>query len=204
MPTWVWILIAIVAIAIVSGVIWRALAARRTKVLQDQFGPEYDRTADSAGSKRRAEAELAARQDRREQLNIRPLPAEARKRYAEQWEAIQARFVDTPAGAVSAADGLVSSVMADRGYPMDDFEQRAADVSVDHPQVVQNYRQARDISRASEQGQASTEDLRQAMQNYRVLFDELLGDNAADQSLGRQSDSRRDEMRETTQRSVSR
>jgi hypothetical protein len=195
MPSWVWILVALAAVVVVATVVWRALATRKTKELQERFGPEYDRTAGATGSKREAEAELAARQERREQLNIRPLPVEARERYAVQWSAVQTQFVDSPAAAVTAADGLVGAVMADRGYPMDDFEQRAADVSVDHPQVVQNYRQARDISRASEQGQASTEDLRQAMQNYRALFDELLGDDPADQPIGRQNGSRnRDEV----------
>lgn len=195
MPSWAWILIVVVAVVVVATVAWQALAARKTKELQERFGPEYDRTAGTTGSKREAEAELAARQDRREQLNIRPLPAEARQRYATQWSGVQTQFVDSPVAAVAAADGLVSSVMAERGYPMDDFEQRAADVSVDHPQVVENYRQAKKISRASEQGQASTEDLRQAMKNYRVLFDELLDDEAADQPVGRENGSRdRDEV----------
>jgi hypothetical protein len=187
-PSWVWILIAVAAVLVVAMIVWRALAARRSQELRARFGPEYDRMTSEAGSKRDAEAELSARQERREQLNIRPLPAEARERYATQWSAVQTQFVDSPGAAVSAADGLVSSVMADRGYPMDDFEQRAADVSVDHPNVVDNYRQAKKISRASEQGQASTENLRQAMQNYRALFDELLGDDTADQPMARETD----------------
>lgn len=195
MPSWAWILIAVVAVAVVAAVVWRALAARKTKELQERFGPEYDRTAGATGSKRAAEAELAARQVRREQLNIRPLPVEARQRYASQWSAVQTQFVDSPGAAVAAADGLVSSVMAERGYPMDDFEQRAADISVDHPEVVENYRRAKKISRASEQGQASTEDLRQAMQNYRALFDELLDGGAADEPLARENGNRdRDEL----------
>ena len=201
MPTWAWILIVVLAVVVVATVLWRGLAARKTKELQERFGPEYDRTAGATGSKREAEAELAARQDRREQLNIRPLPIEARNRYASQWSAVQTQFVDAPVAAVAAADGLVSSVMAERGYPIDDFEQRAADVSVDHPQVVENYRQAKKISRASEEAQASTEDLRQAMQNYRVLFDELLDDGAADEPIGRENGFRgRDEVAD--QRSV--
>lgn len=190
MPSWLWIVIAVAAAVLVAAVVWRALATRKTRGLQERFGPEYDRAAVSAGSKREAEAELAARQDRRQQLNIRPLRAEARERYAEQWAVVQTQFVDSPGAAVTAADGLVSSVMADRGYPMDDFEQRAADVSVDHPHVVENYRQAKDISRASEQGRASTEDLRRAMQNYRALFDELLGEDDADQPVAREHDPR--------------
>jgi|SRR3954465_9619246 len=195
MPSWAWILIAIAVILVVAAIVWRALAARKTKDLQGRFGPEYDRTASATGSKRAAESELAARQERREQLNIRPLPAESRTRYADQWASVQTQFVDSPAAAVAAADGLVNSVMTDRGYPMDDFEQRAADISVDHPHVVQNYRQARDIARASERGEASTEDQRQAMQNYRALFDELLGDDSADQRLDRDtSQGGRDEI----------
>lgn len=185
MPTWVWLVIVLVAIVVIAGAVWQALAAKRTKRLQERFGPEYDRAARSVGSKRQAEAELASREERREQLNIRPLPPEARQRYAGRWETVQAQFVDSPAVAVSAADSLVSAVMADRGYPMDDFNQRAADVSVDHPQVVENYRDAKAISRSAQQGQASTEDLRRAMQNYRALFDELLGDDGGDESLGR-------------------
>jgi hypothetical protein len=205
MPSWVWILFAVAVVVIVAGVVWRALAARKTKELQERFGPEYDRTASAIGSKREAEQELAARQERREQLNIRPLPADARKRYASQWAAVQAQFVDAPAAAVADADGLVSSVMADRGYPMDDFEQRAADISVDHPQVVQNYRQARGISHAAQQGQASTEDLRQAMQNYRALFDELLSEEPTDQSIGHVNGARsRNQLATATKGSVRR
>ena len=202
MPAWGWVLIAIGVLVVLAAIAWRALAARRTRSLQNRFGSEYDRTADQLGGTRQAEAELAAREERREQLTIRPLPAEARQRYAGQWQAIQAQFVDSPEAAVAAADGLVTSVMADRGYPTDDFEQRAADVSVDHPHVVQNYREARDISRASDRGQATTEDLRRAMQNYRSLFDELLGEDASDQALGRERDDReRGEIRDRGERS---
>jgi hypothetical protein len=197
MPTWGWVLIGIAVIVVLAAIVWRALVARRTQSLQNRFGSEYDRTADELGGRRQAEAELSAREERREQLTIRPLPAETRHRYAAHWKAIQAQFVDSPAAAVAAADGLVTSVMADRGYPTDDFEQRAADVSVDHPHVVQNYREARDISRASDRGQATTENLRRAMQNYRALFDELLGDDAADQPLGRERyEGEPDEVRE--------
>jgi hypothetical protein len=197
MSTLVWVVIAVVVVVVVGLVFWRALAARRTRALRERFGPEYDRTATKAGSKHEAETELASRQERREQLNIRSLPAETRRRYAQRWEAVQAQFVDSPTEAVSAADDLVSSVMAERGYPVDDFEQRAADVSVDHPDVVQNYRQAHQISQASNQGQASTEDLRQAMQNYRALFDELLDEDSADQPVGRDNGTDRAVANET-------
>lgn len=188
MPGWGWALVIVGAVVVVAIVMWRALAARRTRSLQERFGPEYDRTATVAGNRRAAEAELAGRQERREQLNIRPLPPEARRRYARQWETVQTQFVDSPPAAIAAANGLVSSVMADRGYPIDDFDQRAADVSVDHPAVVENYRQAHEISSRSARGDATTEDLRQAMQNYRSLFDELLADGAADMALARDAD----------------
>jgi hypothetical protein len=206
MPTWGWVLIGVAILVVLAAIVWRSLAARRTHHLQNRFGSEYDRTAEELGGRRQADAELSAREERREQLTIRPLPAEARQRYAGQWRAIQAQFVDSPAAAVAAADGLVTSVMSDRGYPTDDFEQRAADVSVDHPHVVQNYREARDISRASDRGDATTEDLRQAMQNYRALFDDLLGDDAADQPLGRErQDGEPDEVRDRDgRRSVTR
>lgn len=176
MPAWLVVLIVVVALAVLGVVVWLALSTRRTQKLQERFGPEYDRTAEDSGSKRKAEAELAAREERREHLNIRPLPDEARRRYADLWQTVQTQFVDSPAMAVSSADGLVGSVMADRGYPMDDFEQRAADVSVDHPTVVENYRSAHAISARAAAGDVTTEDLRQAMQHYRALFDELLED----------------------------
>ena len=133
MATWVWILIAAAAVLIVAMVAWGMMKRRQTKQLQSQFGPEYDRTVETADSKRAANAELAARRDRREQLDIRPLSSAARERYIDQWQIVQAQFVDNPSGAVSSADQLIQSAMADRGYPVKDFETRAADVSVDHP-----------------------------------------------------------------------
>ena|SRR5437016_11928510 len=155
MPSWVWVLIAIAVVAVVAVVLWQGLARRRTGRLQQQFGPEYDRTVGTTGSKRDAEAELQAREERRQQLEIRPLPQAARDRYLQSWERVQAQFVDDPRGAVAGADSLIQSVMAERGYPVDDFEQRAADVSVDHPQVVENYRKGHDLARASARGDDS-------------------------------------------------
>ena len=175
MSGWLWIVIVVAVLVLIAVVAWRALASRRTRSLQDRFGPEYERATETAGSRRQAEAELAAREERREQLTIRPLPTEARRRYASQWQVVQVQFVDSPVAAVSSADALVTTVMTDRGYPLDDFEQRAADVSVDHPELVGNYRRAREISRLSADGRATTEELRQAMTHYRSLFDELLG-----------------------------
>ncbi len=188
MPGWAWAVVIVVVVVAVAVVMWRALAARRTRSLRERFGPEYDRTATAAGDRRAAEAELAARRERREQLDIRSLPADARQRYARQWEMVQTQFVDSPPAAIAAADGLVNAVMADRGYPTDDFDQRAADVSVDHPAVVENYRQAHEISSRSARGEATTEDLRQAMQNYRSLFEELLADGAADAPVTRHAE----------------
>ena len=184
MPGWAWALVAVGALVVVALVIGQAMKQRRTRALQGRFGPEYDRTLDGAESKRDAEAELSARADRRDELEIRPLTTAARERYLVEWQRVQAKFVDDPDGAVRDADVTIQSVMADRGYPVDDFEQRAADVSVDHPQVVENYRLGHRLARASSLGDGTTEDLRQAMQHYRLLFEELVED-VADAPLDR-------------------
>jgi len=174
MPTWAWILIAIAAVAIIGAIAWSAFSARRRRGLQDRFGDEYDRTVADAPSRREAEAELSERERRREELDIRPLEQSRRDRYASQWQNTQAAFVDNPEEAVAEADRLIQQVMRERGYPVDDFDQRASDLSVDHPEVITNYRAAHDISRANDRGNASTEDLRTAMVHYRALFAELL------------------------------
>ena len=174
MPAWGWILIAIGIVVVIAAVVMSMLSKRRTKQLQSQFGPEYDRTVDSADNRRKAESELAARQERREQLAIRPLSSAARERYMSQWQNVQAQFVDSPGAAVTSADQLIQSVMAERGYPVDDFESRAADVSVDHPHVVANYREGHRLAESHANGNGSTEELRQAMRHYRALFDELV------------------------------
>ena len=175
MDAWIWAIIAVVVVVVAALAIWQVTARQRRERLRGRFGPEYDRTLDrTAGDRRAAESELAEREKRREQLEIRPLSAAARDRYSGSWREVQALFVDEPRTAVRDADQLVISVMRERGYPMDDFEQRAADVSVDHPDVVENYRAAHRISEASERGDATTEDLRQAMRHYRALFEDLL------------------------------
>jgi hypothetical protein len=174
MHTWVWIVIAVVVAIVVLGVVASALRTRRSRSLQDRFGREYDRTVDKAGCRREAEQELTEREKRHEELELRPLSPDARERYLQQWQATQGRFVDDPTGAVSEADKLVQRVMRDRGYPVDDFEQRAADISVEHPDLVEKYRTANGIARASERGEASTEDLRHSVRHYRALFVELL------------------------------
>ena len=174
MPTWGWIIIAVAIVAVVALAVWAAMRARRTRELRSTFGPEYERTMETEGSRKDAESELQARRRRRQQLAIRPLAPEERERYRAEWQAVQSRFVDQPGPAVREADLLVTRVMRDRGYPMEDFEQQAADVSVDHPDVVQNYRSAHAIYVRMEAGEEGTEALRQAMVHYRALFDELL------------------------------
>jgi hypothetical protein len=173
------ILVVIVLLALLAFFAGRQ---RRSRKLQDRFGPEYDRTVEQAGDRRAAEAELQERAERRERFDIVPLEAEARTRYIEAWRHTQAQFVDEPAEATREADRLITSVMRDRGYPVDDFDQRAADISVDHPQVVDDYRAAHAIAAANDRSEASTEDLRQALVHYRSLFEELLEDRHPDRS----------------------
>jgi hypothetical protein len=171
---------AIVVIVIVAAVIVLAAIAvavsrrRRSQQLQQRFGTEYQHVVTDTGSRRDAEQELESREKRRSELDIRPLDREARDDYAASWEEIQAAFVDSPSDAVGRADRLVHQVMSHRGYPVDDFEQRAADISVDHADVVSDYRAAHDISLRNDAGEASTEDLRLAMVHYRSLFSDLL------------------------------
>ncbi len=176
------LLIAIlIVVVLLAGLAFFASRQRRSRRLKDRFGPEYDRTVAETGNRRAAESELQERAQRRERLDIVPLEPAAHDRYVAAWHQTQARFVDEPGEAVREADRLVTSVMRDRGYPIDDFEQRAADISVDHPQVVDDYRAARRIAEANDRSEASTEDLRQAFVHYRSLFEELLEVGPADQ-----------------------
>jgi hypothetical protein len=174
MDTWVWIVIAVIVAIAVLGIVASALRTRRSRSLQDRFGREYDRTVDKSGGRREAEQELRKREKRHQELELRPLSQNLRERYLQEWQGTQGQFVDDPRGAVSEADDLVQRVMRDRGYPVDDFEQRAADISVEHPDLVEKYRTANGIARASERGEASTEDLRHSVRHYRALFVELL------------------------------
>jgi len=164
----------IVVVLIVLGAVWFLARKRRSDKLQERFGPEYERAVSDFGGRGQAESELEARRRRVEQLNVRPLSAPDQERFAIAWRSAQARFVDDPSGAIAEADKLVGELMQTRGYPVGDFEQRAADVSVNHPNVVTNYRAAHLIALDSERGAASTEDLRQAMVHYKALFEDLL------------------------------
>jgi hypothetical protein len=164
---------AAVVVAIVAA-IWAYTSTQKTKKLRSKFGPEYNRLARAEGDARSAEKELQAREKRVAKLDIKPLTEQQRNEFADAWEHLQARFVDNPAGAVADADILVQKVMSVRGYPVTDFEQRVADVSVDHPAVVQNYRIAHEI--AGRKDGAVMEKLREAMIHYRALFADLLHD----------------------------
>jgi FtsZ-interacting cell division protein ZipA len=173
MNTTAFVILAIVIVAIAVGAFFY-LRRRRSETLRKQFGPEYKHAVDQYGDQRKAEAELAEREKRVRKLDIRGLTADEQNRFSGNWKKAQARFVDAPSPAVSEADGLVKELMLARRYPVGEFEQRAADISVDHPDVVNNYRAAHEIARRNKSGKASTEDLRQAMVHYRSLFEELL------------------------------
>jgi FtsZ-interacting cell division protein ZipA len=174
MATWVWIVIAAAVVIVLLAIVWSATRAKRTRALQGTFGREYDRTVEQTGDRREAERELLERQKRHDELDLRPLSPESRERYVRRWRSTQARFVDDPKGAVAEADQLVQDVMQERGYPTKDFDRRVDNISVDHPDLVEKYRTADGIARASERGEASTEDLRHSVRHYRALFAELL------------------------------
>jgi hypothetical protein len=170
-------IMVIIAVALLLAIVialWMYIQKRRTQDLRAKFGPEYDKTVISHGDRSHAEAELDKRAKRVAKFDIHPLTHEEQLQFAENWRREQALFVDDPAGAVKNADKLVQDVMKRRGYPVGDFNQNAADLSVDHPLVVENYRIAHDIALLDERGRASTEDLRRAMQSYHSLFDDLL------------------------------
>jgi hypothetical protein len=171
MTTLIVVIVVVVLLLIGAAV---ALPAMRRRRLQQQFGPEYQRTVESAGDRRDAEQDLAQRAQRRKELEIRPLDPVARDSYAQRWRHTQERFVDAPTDAVDDADTLVQEVMRERGYPVGDFDQQARDVSVDHADVVSEYHAAHQISLLNVRRQASTEQLREAMVHYRALFAELL------------------------------
>ncbi len=163
-----------VVVVIVGGIVVLCLQYRRTVRLRERFGPEYERAVNEGGDRRRAETNLSQRAERVEKFHLRPLSSADRDRFTESWSRVQASFVDTPAGAIAEADQLLGDVMTACGYPMADFEQRAADISADHPVVTQNYRAAHEIAVHQAVGQATTEDLRRAMIHCRALFEDLV------------------------------
>jgi hypothetical protein len=170
------LIIAIVLIVLAGAVIaWVVMQRQRSVNLKRRFGPEYERAVHDLGGRAKAEAELSKREKRVSRLNIVPLTAADGARFSQTWSALQGRFVDNPKGVVTEADLLVRELMVKRGYPMGDFERRAADISVDHPAVVANYRAAQAIAARDERGEVDTEELRKALVHYRTLFDELLG-----------------------------
>jgi len=181
MSTTVWMagiaLVVLLAAVLATAILLRK---RRTEKLRSQFGaPEYAHAKKKGGGWRQAEADLGTRAARVQGFDVQPLTPGDQTRFEDSWARVQARFVDSPAGAVVEADQLLQEVMATRGYPLSDFEQRAADVSVDHPLVVESYRTAHEITLRQTKGKASTEDLRLAMIHYRTLFGELVGEQDA-------------------------
>jgi hypothetical protein len=170
------IALAVVVILFIAGLSWLYVRKRKgtTADLRRKFGPEYDRAVQIHGAGRKAESKLEDREKRVEKLNIRDLDPMEQERFAKRWESVQSRFVDSPKGAVTEADDLVSSLMKARGYPVSDFDQRAADISVDHPRVVENFRSGHEIALRVGKDEATTEELRTAMIHYRSLFDELV------------------------------
>jgi hypothetical protein len=170
------IVIGVILVGIVGIAVAMFLKKHKTERLRTRFGPEYTRAVEENGGRRKAEAGLEQREKRVEGFAIRPLAASDRERYIASWRKVQAEFVDDPKKSVTQADQLLADVMSTRGYSVSEFAQRSADISVDHPQVVENYRAAHEIALRHARGQATTEDLRQAMIHYRTLFDELVGE----------------------------
>jgi hypothetical protein len=177
MPAWSWIVIAAAVVIVVAMAVIVARSVNRRKRserLKNHFGPEYERAVGEAGDQRAGEKELVARERKRQKLDIVALAPEAHAKYAERWRTVQTAFVDNPSRAVGDADRLVTQVMRDRGYPVDDFDQRASDISVDHPDVVEHYRAAHILHMAQERGDIGTEAQREAFVHYRALFEKLL------------------------------
>ncbi|MEW9548462.1 hypothetical protein [Nonomuraea sp. NPDC050783] len=179
MTTSVWVAVVVVAVVALAAVgYFVGQRQKRRNHLRERFGPEYERVVSERENRREAEQELLAREERLNELDIRPLAPEARDAYANRWTTVQERFVDAPMAAVTEADQLVTSVMAERGYPTEDFEQRLSDLSVRHASTLDHYRAAHEISGRAARKEASTEELRQAMVHYRALFEELLQETA--------------------------
>jgi hypothetical protein len=182
------IVIIIVVVVVVAAIAYFVLVTMRRRRLQGRFGAEYDRTVAEQPNRSAAERELRAREQKHSELDIKPLSSADQRRYQTEWTAVQAQFVDDPEAAVASADVLVTSVMRDRGYPTENFDERVETLSVDHSATLDHYRQAHDISLANQRGQASTEQLRQALVHYRALAEDLLGIKSGEASQpGRQS-----------------
>jgi hypothetical protein len=168
------IIVGVIALVVVVVGVWAYLKGQRSRALRQHFGPEYDHAVQQSGERRTGEKALEEREKRVESLKVRPLSEAERARFSEEWRSLQARFVDDPAGATDQADRIIGTVMEERGYPVSDFEQRAADVSVEHADVVTNYRAAHAIALRARKGEATTDELRAALIHYRALFQELL------------------------------
>ena len=174
MSAWLWAIIVAAILVVAVLILTTSIRRRRSAELRSGFGPEYDRTIERVGGRRAAEADLRERQARHDELELRPLEPLARKGYMDAWQGTQAEFVDNPASAIDDADRLIQDVMRSRGYPVEDFDDRASLVSVEHPEVVERYRRAHAIAASNDNGGADTEDLRIAMQDFRALFVELV------------------------------
>ncbi|MCA2228811.1 hypothetical protein [Nonomuraea aurantiaca] len=199
--TLIWVAVVVVVVVAIAAVAYLALRHQRRSRLRERFGPEYERTLAGQENRGAAEQELLAREERVAELDIRPLAPESRQTYAVRWTEVQERFVDAPGFAVTEADQLVTAVMAERGYPIEDFEQRVSDLSVGHGDTLDHYRQAHEISGRVATKKASTEELRQAMVHYRSLFEELLGESPVnDRASRRDAATGRDDQDERTLR----
>jgi hypothetical protein len=188
------VIVLIVALVAAIGVAaWLFMQKKRSDTLQQRFGPEYDRTLAQRGDQKAAELELEHRAERVEHFQLRPLARDERDQFVARWQSVQAQFVDDPSDATTEADDLVGQVMATRGYPVGDFEQRAADVSVNHPRVVEHYRAGHALALRAARGDADTEDLRQAFVHFRALFEDLVeveSDAHAQRDVRAQNDTR--------------
>jgi hypothetical protein len=182
--TWLWAIFIVAIVVVVGLFVATGIRRHRTEQLRRSFGPEYERTVVRAGDELAAESELRERQARREELEVRPLDAAARKGFEDAWAETQAEFMHDPGAAIHDADRLIQRVMRDRGYPAEDFDDSAAIVSVDHPVVVERYRRAHTIAMANADGQPEPDALQVAMQDYRIVFEELLEDDAAAEDVG--------------------
>jgi hypothetical protein len=174
-PT-VTIILIIVILVVLAAIVYGVQAGRRKK-LQSTFGPEYDRAVADSGSRTEAEKELRERERRHAELELKPLSSESQAKYSAAWEEVQIQFVDNPAEAVGTADELVTRLITERGYPTGDYDEKLSNLSVEHAGTIQHYRDAHEISERNKGGEASTEDLRQALVHYRALFADLLGTN---------------------------